>query len=512
VRIRHTYVYMNDLKSLLSQSHQIISCILVIVVYILIASNAALVNNITFDEKNHFSFGERVLEGNTQRVDFSDDSKMPISAINAAVARLLKTDDPVIAGRFGSIILAVIAGVGVIALASQRFGKTASVVAGILFFFNPNILAHSTLVTTDLPAVFGLVVYFISLVCFTQRVGVVRSALLGEALAIAIACKYSNLLLVPLTLFFLLTLALTKTIKISFTKALIYLIVMFISTLFFVNLFWGFHKTFFTPKEVVFSTVLFNTYSSKFADLPIPLPYSFFRGIDLVMYNDASFIGRSPNYLLGKVKAGSFPEYFVVAFLLKSPLPLFILLLLGVWLFVKNRYYDQTDFFWHSIAIVYFLYFSFFLRSQIGFRFALPVSVPIFFYAASSILISKLRYVVIILLVWYVGSTVSYNPNYLAYFSEIVINKQAMFKYLGDSNIYWGQNWDRISMYINSGQVVFEPEYPVCGLVLISPDSLTGIKLNDSGLPIGSQKNRWVLQYGKLTKVIDHTHLLYEVY
>ena len=57
--------------------------------------------------------------------------------------------------------------------------------------------------------------------------------------------------------------------------------------------------------------------------------------------------------------------------------------------------------------------------------------------------------IIVILAGWYIFSSVSIYPDYLAYFNEFVGGSNNGYKYLDDSNIDWGYDLKRLAEYQN---------------------------------------------------------------
>jgi dolichyl-phosphate-mannose-protein mannosyltransferase len=82
-------------------------------------------------------------------------------------------------------------------LGRRLIGEAAAVGAAFLCAFDPNILAHSFLVTTDVGVATFLVLFMVALWDYLSRPGLARAIICGIALGAALAAKYSAVILPP---------------------------------------------------------------------------------------------------------------------------------------------------------------------------------------------------------------------------------------------------------------------------------------------------------------------------
>jgi len=139
------------------------------------------------------------------------------------------------------------------------------------------------------------------------------------------------------------------------------------------------------------------------------------------------------------VKFGRFPHYYLVTFLLKTPLPLLILLVLAaVW---GPRLPGRTAaFLWLPVAAYAALALAW--GPQIGHRHLLPLY-PFLFVSAGRTVVSPRaprRILTGLLASWYAFGTLAVHPHYLAYFNELAGGQGRAWKLLVDSNLDWGQD------------------------------------------------------------------------
>lgn len=157
-------------------------------------------------------------------------------------------------------------------------------------------------------------------------------------------------------------------------------------------------------------------------------------------------------YLLGGYSNHGFWLYFPVAFLVKTPLP--ALLLCGaalVALVRKQLDWKRSQLLWIAIA-VYFA-FAILSRLNIGVRHILPIY-PFLFVAVSGVAIKlwqagRLQRAGMALLgVWQLWVATGSYPDYLAYFNELAGGSRNGHRVLLDSNLDWGQDLKALKRWL----------------------------------------------------------------
>ncbi len=214
---------------------------------------------------------------------------------------------------------------------------------------------------------------------------------------------------------------------------------------------------------------------------PIPA-YMYIRGFLNVTFHN--YWGHS-SYLMGQVRVLGWWQYFPVAFAVKTPLPTVLLFVAaGVALLLHLRrtrrpphrrgtfrallqrirtYCGGRRFVYVTVLIPPIFYFSSSLTSHInlGVRHIFPVY-P-FLFALAGILAKPLwkKYqvhqytVVALLLAWLAFSSFRIYPHYLSYFSDLVGGPKNGPRYLLDSNLDWGQGLKGLGQYLDRHNIPF---------------------------------------------------------
>ncbi|MFC1851069.1 hypothetical protein ACFL27_12820, partial [candidate division CSSED10-310 bacterium] len=163
-------------------------------------------------------------------------------------------------------------------------------------------------------------------------------------------------------------------------------------------------------------------------------------------------------YFLGQRKTQGNFFYFPVAFLLKTPLSvihLFVLLLVSMWL-KKYKLHVLAKMTLYTFPILYFLY-ALFTDMTLGQRYLVPVYPFLFVFLGGSINLFRQSVIKKIVvggfLLWFVISSVLIYPDYLAYFNELAGGPRGGIRYLGDSNLDWGQDLKRLKPWLEEHHV-----------------------------------------------------------
>ncbi len=339
-------------------------------------------------------------------------------------------------GRLPILLLALLSGAVLIRWASDLGGRWAGLSAGALFAFEPNLLAHASLATTDLTAAAGYLLALFTLWRYTQKPTAGRAAAAGLALGVGVAAKMTGALLVPLTLI-IVWIALRRTslsTKIRHLSGFVLLAGMVV---------WGAYKL--SAGPVTFPTL----------DLTVPLLGPAYWE-SLVGVN-SHISGGHQAFFWGAIDSEGWLAYFPVAFLFKTPLLTLTALPLTLVLTTRQKRWSKTMTLWLP-ALVLFA-FAVLSRLNIGYRHILPI-VPLLIVwsaAATAPLIAKLKYarpLWITAMILYAATQLWIHPHHLAYFNWLAGGPAGGARYLGDSNLDWGQDWLTARRYVDQQGII----------------------------------------------------------
>jgi 4-amino-4-deoxy-L-arabinose transferase-like glycosyltransferase len=110
--------------------------------------------------------------------------------------------------RLMMLLLGVALAVVIFLWSYELWGMWGAAFSLLLFCFDPNFIAHSTLVTTDVPAALAYAATLYAFWRFARRMTVARGAVFAIAFALAQTVKFSTVLLAPIVLFIAIVLVL----------------------------------------------------------------------------------------------------------------------------------------------------------------------------------------------------------------------------------------------------------------------------------------------------------------
>lgn len=370
--------------------------------------------------------------------------------------------------RLAIVLIGVLCGIILFIWARALYGEAIALLSLLLYSFCPNIITHSSLATTDMTATCFILLSVATFWLFTVKPSFLNLVLAGICLGLAQLSKYSAILLY-LIFFILLIFELVKITDKSNKRILIvkFFLLIFISML----VLWagyGFESQPLLRNAMRVDEKMQMAYSAvdkllpgispgehKHLDnfllnTPFPLGSHVLGVLGVLRHGEAGH----GTFFMGKWSSHGNPFYFIAAFLIKTPIPAIILLILGFIVFLKNKIVRNERFILLTIA-VFFITCSF-SKLQLGLRYILPIYPFIFIVAAKSIELTKKKYFKILsalLIMWYIFSSISTWPNYLSYFNGLIGGSKNGYKYLRDSNIDWGQDLPALARYLKDNKI-----------------------------------------------------------
>ncbi len=514
--------------------HILIACLIGIFFFLTLGSILLGHLSLTYDEPQHYRYGDQILNGDSNRFD---DSKMPVSVLNVIPSKIaadllgkyISNKWQIMSiGRISTIFVSLLLGLLCFQWSKTLYGKWAGLVCFGLFVFEPNLVAHSQMITTDIYAVATLTLTLYVFWRFLEKPSLLWGVLTGLALGLAQIAKYSNILLIPILVLLVVlrygNWLITAIRGKRFAKIgrvllgfLGYAALMMILVLVVINIGFLFNRTGTALGDYQFKSGFFQSLqhsSTTLRLLPVPTPYPYLQGLDLVMFNERTGENYGNIYLLGQVRKGTgFTGYYFIASLFKVPLALLALLVFALWDWLRTFRKDEfltREMYLLIPAVIYAIYFNFFNQAQIGIRFYLVIF-PILLIFSSRVIrkwpeFSRQKRTVFALAALYLCvSVISYFPNYLSYFNELVPNRTYAYKILADSNLDWGQNKANLADFLaKHPDYQFEPSQPAAGTIVVGVNELTGV--------VGGPGDfAWLRENFKPVGNFDYTYLFYHV-
>lgn len=460
--------------------------ILVVACFNILALGEMWKDTCTVDEAVHLLAGYRYI---TER-DFSINPEHPplqkiLAAIPAVICGIPRSSsdpqsfvyesaDPdalLASGRLMTMMWANILLLSVFAIANRIYGARAGLVAMGLTAFCPNLLAHSHFVTNDVPlAAMSLLSLFI-LWSHARRPTVPRSILAGVLLGGTLCTKYSGIVVVPIAFLIIGTRFLVQRQSLSKATGTRVQDTLLRSVRW---IGWG---------GILLGTAGFTIwaiYGLRFAgssagDLQIylktddvlakciqgalthkVLPEAYLKGLGMVL--DHSTFGHKA-YALGRYSDTGWWWYFPFACLVKMPVAIMALSVMGLWAWVRRTQRGFSKDYFLMLFILLYGGFCVSSRLNIGVRHILPIF-PMLYILAGGFLYanpaakSRLsRLMISGLLLWTVLETGFSAPHFLSYFnlpSRLLFPRYSL---LVDSNLDWGQDLGRLKAFLDQRKI-----------------------------------------------------------
>lgn len=479
-------------------------------------------DDITYDEQDHLNYGIHLLKGNSSRqqpgADFN--TTMPVSILNALPRAAEQLGHPTLEkkdggesdtkqGRYITILATLLLLAYLYFFGKSIAGHLAGCWAMLLGAIDPNILAHSRLVTTDLYGTLAWIATLFHLHQWLHKKENNHFYYWCIALAISQCCKINNILLYPICLLCILGYQWYNGALFSLKKIWLPLFSFVLIQLAIINSAFLFYHTGMPLSDYTFRSNFFRGLQHQWISvIPIPLPQSFIDTFDLTQYERESFMGTAQNYLMGELRnQQGFWNYYFYCWIVKTPLLTGALVIASVSASLIIKQFRRRAFYFLIIPSVILLLLLSNSSVQSGYRYLLPVlclslvAAGIFIQQA----ISRLpRYTGILICLGLGMAALLSFPNYISYTSEWLWPKKNAYRYLSDSNLNWGQRYKKIQQILQQNpDYQFEPSTPVMGRVVVDINKLTGI--------IETGKFAWLRNNYSPIAVIEGCYLLYDV-
>jgi hypothetical protein len=335
--------------------------------------------------------------------------------------------------------------------AREWFGDTAGLIALVLVVFDPNVLAHSALVTTDV----GVSCFFVASIWtfyrYTTTPTVLRLLLAGIAAGLLLATKHSGILIAPMLLLliawevFAAPAAERKRVALRLTAAFCAITVISVLVL------WSFYGFRYAarPSGLHLSTSLaqYAAPLGRFqsgvvlgiARLHL-LPESYLMGLVDVKLMSLFY----PTFLLGKVYAHGQLSYFPLVILIKTTLGMLALTALAVFAAATGKLGKRRELVYVLVPALVYLAIAIASGMNIGARHLLPMYAFLAIFAAAGVSVlarRSRRWAVLcaVLVGAHIVSTLVVFPNEIAYANEAWGGPGNLHNLLSDANVDWAQ-------------------------------------------------------------------------
>ena len=340
----------------------------------------------------------------------------------------------------------------VVFLAAQEwFGTGAGLIAMLLVVFDPNVLANSALVTTDIGVSLFFLLSVYAFYRYVKNPTLLRLLLAGIAAGLLLATKHSGILLAPMLVLlvaweiFTAPKATRSKLALHLTGALAAIVVIAVVVL------WSFYGFRYAarPSGLHLSTSLQN-YAAPLHDLSRSgvlaiarlhlLPESYLMGL-VDVKRMAEFY---PTFILGKVYPHGQWWYFPFVILVKTTIGLLALVTIAAFAIISGRLRKGRELAFVLIPWFVYLAVAILAGMNIGSRHILPLYALAAILAGAGIVAlsaqnSRWAWVGAALIFAHIASSLYAFPNYIPYANEASGGQRNVRHLLSDANVDWAQ-------------------------------------------------------------------------
>ena len=377
--------------------------------------------------------------------------------------------------RMAAAALTLLTALLVFAATREMFGTCAAFVALALLAFEPNLLAHGALVTTDAGISCFMFATVYAFYRYAKAPSPWRLLVVGISAGLALAVKHSGIFVFPM----LFLLAVCEVVRQRFAarrnsnsndeaatgsgrRALKFAASLVAVTVVALAVLWAFYGFRYQARP---EGLQLNPPLAEYARALKPheawvisslaswraLPESYLYGMADVRLT-ADFY---TSYVLGKTYAHGVWFYFPVVFVIKSTLAFLALLLLAAAAVVTRRLNCWREVLFLTVPPAFYFLVAINAATNIGVRHILPLYVFISALAGGAAWAfirrnRKWAYAVAALLLFHAGSSALAFPHYIAYSNELWGGPSNTHKYLSDSNADWGEQLKETKKYLDA--------------------------------------------------------------
>lgn len=354
--------------------------------------------------------------------------------------------------RMMAAVLGALCALLVFAAARSLYGNLAGCASLVLFCFLPEAAAHASLATVDMGAAMLTFAAYWFYLRFLESPGSARAGAAGAAAGMAMLAKYSAGLIVP-AMFAATALyhaaGVHRRCGVRMGRVWAGFALACAVALLVVNAGFGFEGSF-RPlaNSGAQSPLLSALANGLMGRVPVPLPALFVDALDAQLFKKELYFDY---FLLGRLSKQGFPHYFIVALVLKTPLP-FLALVACAALRRGARFKEIA--LWIP-PLLFLLAFSLWIKVDLGVRYMLP-AMPFAAVLAAGAL-ERVRCwrpaPAAALLALHCAALMFVLGNPLAYFNSLAGGDARKRLLLVESNLDWGQNLVRLKRYMDDNGI-----------------------------------------------------------
>jgi Dolichyl-phosphate-mannose-protein mannosyltransferase len=317
--------------------------------------------------------------------------------------------------------------------AYRLWGGRAAILAMALASLEPNLVAHSSLVTTDVGMALFIFLTLYLLWEYLNNPNWWLLAAMGLSTGLALASKYSAIVLVPMIALIVLACAIGRNEHLLPLK----------------------ERQNRAPHKILQGAVVISLV--LFVGVLTLAPVYLFQGVQLWLNGLHQFLSLTKAgllaFFLGEYSYQGWWSYFPIAFLMKTPVGTLALILASLGLYKRGSHLRPYDAIFLLLPVSFFFVVMTQANVAIGVRHILSVY-PFLFVLASRLSTVRFRrswfshaFIGIPVLLTAI-SALRIAPHQLAYFNELVGGADQGYRYLTDSNLDWGQDLKGLKAYM----------------------------------------------------------------
>lgn len=348
----------------------------------------------------------------------------------------------------------------VFAAAREWFGLEAGLIALVLVTFDPNILAHSALVTTDMGVTFFFLASIYAFYRYVKKPTAGRLVIAGIVAGLLLATKHSGILLAPMLVLLILWeifAAPRETrgrVALRLSGALAAMVVIGVVVLW---AFYGFRfrarpagLPFVTVAEYVKPLSRFSAAPVLFFDRFHLLPESYLIGL-VDVKRMADFYST---FIFGKVYAHAVWWYFPVVITIKTTLALLALTAVAFFAIAMGKLRKGRELAFLLIPPAFYLFVAIVAGMNIGARHILPVYAFVFILAGAGLAAMiagnrRWQWAGGALIAAHIVSALVVFPNYIAYANQAWGGPRNVHNLLTDANMDWAQQLYQVKDWVD---------------------------------------------------------------
>ena len=372
--------------------------------------------------------------------------------------------------RIPMAILSVILGFLVFLWSGRLYGVRGGLLSLAVYSFCPNIIAFAALATVDLGASLFIFAALFSLWSYFKDPSKKKIIITGLCFGLAQASKYTSIFLIPI--FVVLTICYYVLTDDNIRRPALNKRLTDLLSIFAIGYFVVFAAYFFETKPFIknapdipekveyiksavgklqMGKIGLNRDRAVWIAQNIPIPFSaYLVGLGGVAHQ--SSVGGYKTFLLGKVSDSGFWNYYVIAFLAKTTIPVILMFVWAIILTLRGDKKTILGALFLLLPIIIFFVIISMNKGQVGVRHILQIY-PLIFVLIGSLNIMRLKdllkYAVLaVLIILQIVSLASVLPYPISYFNELAGGPDNGYNILRDSNLDWGQGLKALKVYM----------------------------------------------------------------